>query len=354
MNKYDNLLNSIYYDIKNPNSFSNSNVLYKEAKKIDHKINLKDVENWLKAQFTHTLHKQPRRKFKRNRIIVEDIDEVWEADLVDMQEFAKQNNNYKYMLTVIDSMSKFAFAIPIKNKKSQEIVKAFERIFKQRQPLTIRTDQGKEFLNKEFKKLLMQKNINHFTSKNKDIKCAIIERFNRTLKSKMFKYFTSKGTRKFIDVIDDIINNYNNSYHRTIKMTPNQASYENRELLFKNIYGTLKPERNKREIGEKIRKLYDQKPFDKGFYPNWTDQTFEISDKSTDQLPLFKIKNEKNEKQKQRFYSNQIQEVIIDKYRVEKILKKRKYKGKNQCLVKWLNYPPEYNSWINENELIQL
>ena len=154
MTEIDNILNSIYYDIKNPSSFSNANVLLKSAKNIYKSITKKHVNDWLKAQFVHTLHKEARRKFKRNRIIVQDIDEVFEADLVDMQEFSSDNDNFKYILTVIDVMSKFAFAIPLKNKTSKEIIIAFEKVFKKRKPLCLRTDQGKEFLNNDFKKFL--------------------------------------------------------------------------------------------------------------------------------------------------------------------------------------------------------
>ena len=355
MTEIENILNSIYYDIKNPSSFSNANVLLKSAKNIYKSITKKHVNDWLKAQFVHTLHKEARRKFKRNRIIVQDIDEVFEADLVDMQEFSSDNDNFKYILTVIDVMSKFAFAIPLKNKTSKEIIIAFEKVFKKRKPLCLRTDQGKEFLNNDFKKFLKKYQVYHYTSKNKDIKCAIVERFNRTFKMKMFKYFTSKGKRRYIDVLEDLVNNYNNSFHRTIKMTPNEASYKEREILFKTIYGNLNLTKSKQfQVGEKVRKAYERKPFDKSYYPNWTDEIFEISKKSKDNIPLYKIHDDKNRMSKNRFYKEQIQNIIPDTYRVEKVIRKRIYKGKKQCLVKWLNYNDEYNSWVDENEIIIL
>ena len=355
MSDVDKLLNSIYYDTKNPASFSSENVLYKEGKKYLKTLSHKQVNNWLKSQFVHTLHKQPKRKFQRNRIIVEDIDEIFEADLVDMQEFSAENDNYKYILTVIDVMSKFGFAIPIKNKKSVEIIRAFKEIFKMRKPLCLRTDQGGEFLNRDFGKFIKSNRIYHFTSKNKDIKCAVVERFNRTLKMKMFKYFTSKGNRRYINIIGDLINNYNNSYHRTIKMTPNEASFTDREMLLKNIYGNkffkkIKP----LKIGSKVRKAYDKKPFDKGFYPNWTDQVYEVAKTSSDRVPLYKIEDEKKKIEKPRFYRDQIQDIIVGEYRVEKIIKRRIYKGKKQCFIKWLNYPNEYNSWVDESEIVTL
>lgn len=355
-NDKEKILSSIYYDIKHPASFSSLNYLYKAVKNIDPSISISNVKEWLKSQFVHTLHKQPKRRFKRSRIIFEGIDEIWEADLVDLTEFQSKNQGYKFLLNVIDAMSKFAFSIPLKNKTSKEIVRGFEKILKEskRRPISIRSDQGKEFLNKDFKQFLKKYNLSHYTSNNKEIKCAIVERFNRTLKSKMFKYFTSRGTRKYIDILDDLLNNYNNSYHRTIKMTPTEASSADRKLLKQNIFGYIDEGIDKKKIGQTVRRVYQKKPFDKSYYPNWTDQTFSIKTRSSDTKPLYKVQDERHNISKERFYSDQIQDINATQYRVEKILKTRLYKGQKQCLVKWLNYPQAYNSWINENDIIYL
>ena len=236
MNGNDNILRAIYYDQKNPASFSSSLRLYKAAKEINPNITHSIVKDWLSGEFTYTLHKPLRKKFLRNPIIVEDIDQQWEADLVDMQEFQSQNDNYKYILTVIDVLSKYAWVVPLKDKSAKSIVEAFKIILQgNRKPFFIRTDQGKEFVNQNFKRFIKPKDIHHFTSKNTDIKCAIVERFNRTLKGRMFKYFTSKGTRRYIDILQDLVDAYNSSYHRSIKMRPIDAN--DSKFLFKNLYG---------------------------------------------------------------------------------------------------------------------
>ena len=359
---YDGLLRQLYYDQKNPASFSSAIRLYKAAKEIEPKISHKIVKDWLSGEFTYTLHKPLRKKFLRNPIIVEDIDQQWEADLVDMQEFQGQNDNYKYILTVIDVLSKYAWAVPLRDKSAKSIIEAFKVILQgNRKPFFIRTDQGKEFVNQYFKRFLKPRDIHHFTSKNMEIKCAIVERFNRTLKGRMFKYFTSKGTRRYIDILQDLVDAYNSSFHRSIKMRPIDAKDSN--ILFKNIYGVSNIEElyNKRnkdkdlEEADIVRKQYKFNPFDKGFYPNWTDQTFEIAAKADAPIkPLYKIKDEKENIIDQRFYPEQVQKIKENLYRVEKVIKKRKFRGKTQCLVKWLNYPDSYNSWIDESELLSL
>src|SRR6266705_3215270 len=187
MNK---ILESIYYNPKNNASFSSVNALYKSAKLIDKNIKLKDVKNWLSGELTYTLHKPVRKNFSRNRIVVSSINQQWEADLVDLQEFSKWNNGKKFLLTVIDCFSKYAFVRVLKDKSDPQVIKAFRSIFKERVCAKLRTDKGKEFCNKFFKKFLEKSKVDHFTSNDNKIKCAIIERFNRTLKSRMFKYFT--------------------------------------------------------------------------------------------------------------------------------------------------------------------
>ena len=139
-------------------------------------------------------------------------------------------------------------------------------------------------------------------------------------------------------------------------MTPNEASNTDRLVLINNVYGKLNKyyKNNFRKIGQHVRKVYKKTIFDKGYYPNWTDQTFEITSKSRDKIPLYKIKNEKNMINDQRFYAKQIQDIVPNTYRIEKIIRSRNIKGKTQHYVKWLNHGNEYNSWVNAEEIINL
>jgi hypothetical protein len=165
----NDLLRKIYYNPSHPASFSSLQKLFEEAKKKSPNIKIKDVSNWLKGQNTYTLHRQRKKYFKRNKIIAENINEQFQADLVDMQAFQAENNGYKYILTVIDIFSKFAFAIPCKNKTASSIIAGFKKVFKKRKPFKIQTDQGKEFLNKQAKDFFKINSIHHFTSKNEEI-----------------------------------------------------------------------------------------------------------------------------------------------------------------------------------------
>ncbi|MDI9312884.1 MAG: transposase family protein, partial [Limnohabitans sp.] len=234
--KKNEILSKIYFSPKNPASFSSVEKLYKAANEFI-PISLNGVKKWLSYQNVYTLHKQRRRNFIRNKVIAETVNEQFQADIVDMQKFSRYNKGFKYILTVVDVLSKFAFAIPLKDKTSQSVQKAFEKIFKIRIPNKIQTDKGKEFINQNVQSLFKKHNIHYFSSNNPDIKCSNIERLNRTLKGKMWKYFTSKGSKTWIDVIDDIIDAYNNSIHSTTKLKPIDVNNLNQNIAFLNTNG---------------------------------------------------------------------------------------------------------------------
>lgn len=314
----------------------------------------KEVKKFLNQQETYTLHKPARKNFNRERVYVHDIEEQWQADLVEMIPYSEENNDFKYLLTVIDCFSKFAWAVPIKNKSGNETLRVFEKLFKDRKPLKLQTDKGKEFYNTPLNKLFKSNKINHFST-DSDLKAQIVERFNRTLKEKMWKIFTQNGDNKWIDIIDDLLTNYNNSYHRSIKMTPTNASKkENREIVHKNLYPEkiCELDKNKFKIGDNVRITKYKSIFDKGYLPNWSSETFVINKVFKNNPCSYELKDLDDELIKGKFYNEEL--TLFDKqnkdYIVEKILKKRTRNGIKEVLIKWYGYPEKFNSWEVESE----
>ena len=211
-------LTSIYLDPSHPASFGGVDAVYRAVKeKGKNKISRKQVQDWLSQQDVYTLHKPARRHYKRSRVIAFGIDEQFEADLADVQNLSRYNKGYKYLLTCIDIFSKYAWVVPLKTKQGQELVKAFQTILASgRKPSKVQTDQGTEFLNRVFQKFLRENNIEFFTVKS-GLKASVVERFNRTFKNKMYKFFTAKNTLTYIDVLPQLVKSYNNTYHRSIK-----------------------------------------------------------------------------------------------------------------------------------------
>jgi len=355
--KPEQLLTLIYKNPKSPGSCGGLWPFYVEAKKSMPEIKMRDDELWLKNQDTYTLHKQAYRKFKRNRIYVGGVDHQWELDLVDMQQHSLKNDGFRYMLTCIDSFSKMAWAIPLKDKSASSIVNAFQKILVTGpKPYRVRTDKGKEFVNLQFEKMLRSEGIDFFTSQNDDIKCAIIDRFNRTLKSRMYRYFTENKTRKWVNIIDDLVFSYNNSYHRSIQNQPVNITIGNEAETMKILYNQKYINPSRLVVGDNVRISIYRHPFAKGYLPQWSDEIFRIYKvlkRSTE--PLYSIVDLQDDEITGTFYEKELQKIHFDKdksFTIETVLKKRKgYNSKVQLFVKWLGYPDKFNEWIDQDYL---
>ena len=181
------------------------------------------------------LHKPIRRKFKRRRVLVSGIDKIWAADLVDMQAFSKFNGGVKYLLAVIDVLSKYGWLISLKDKTGKSVASALKTIFEERKPEKMWV----EFHNKDVKDL-----IELYSTENEE-KSSVVERWIRTMIEKMWKYFTANSTNVYLNQLSNLVKEYNNTRHSSMKMTPVKASKKENELaVWRNLYP--RTSRNKR------------------------------------------------------------------------------------------------------------
>ena len=171
-----------------------------------------------------------------------------------MINIAKYNRGYRYLLTVVDVFSKHAWVQPVKNKTGRAVMDAFAKILKGgRKPINLQTDDGKEFYNKTFKALRKKKNIHHFSTSG-DTKASVVERFNRTLKQRLYRYFTVKNTLNFVPVLQDLVRGYNRSFHRSIKRAPNQVTLTNTPEVWETLYGKKgKWKKPLFKVGDRVR-----------------------------------------------------------------------------------------------------
>ena len=164
----------------------------------------------------------------------------------------------------------------MKTKQGQELVKAFQTILSSgRKPLKPQTDQGTEFLNRLFQKFFRDNNIDFFTV-NSGLMASVVERFNRSFKGKMYKYFTAKNTLTYIDVLPQLLSSCNNTYHRSIKMKPTQVTKSNEAKVWETLYGddVHKPVRYRFAVGDRVRISKAKRLFEKSYLPNFTARTF--------------------------------------------------------------------------------
>ena len=174
-------------------------------------------------QLAEELHKPITKNFRKRRVISYGIDEIWAADLV--QKYSKRNKGIKYLLMVIDVFSKYGWIKPLKDKKTESVSLAFDTLFKKskRKPETLWTDKGSEFISKHFIEFLKKNNVKLYHTEN-DEKSSIVERWNKTMKNKMWRMFSANNNTVYWDKLDKLVDDYNNTYHSSIKMTPTEAS----------------------------------------------------------------------------------------------------------------------------------
>lgn len=350
----EEVLKEIYYNPKHPGSFGGVQRLYREASKT-HSVTEEQVKDFLSKQNVFTLHKDRRFNFKRNRVLALYKDYGWEADLIDMQAYAEENEGHKYILVVIDIFTKFCWLRAIKTKTPAAVCEAFSDIFSssKRVPHRLRTDRGNEFQSRVNEKFYRDHDILYFTSTNQTVKCSIVERLNRTLKSRFFRYFSSKGHHRYMDVLHDFEDNYNTSYHRSIRMTPTEACDADPKLVFSNIYGGksldqlfAEKEVPVAEEGDIVRLRYPKDTFDKSYLSTFTDQTATVDKVIKKPVPLYSLRDYKNKVMPQNFYKHEVQVIPEPSYRVERVLRTRTRNGVKEYFVKFLNYPSSENSWV--------
>ena len=350
-------LKDLYYNLDNPESYSSINKVFRAGKTKFPKLKKKDVELWFQKQPTATMHKRVRFKFPRNKTIVMSLGDQIQVDLCDMRNIAKYNNDYNYLLTGIDCFDRTGFGEKVKNKSGKEITRALKIIFKKRAFHRMQTDKGREFLNSNVKQLLKDSNTELWISENDDVKAALVERFNRTLKDRMYKYFTANNTKRWIDMMPRLVDGYNNSYHRTIKMRPVNVKNQHQNTIRRILYPPDIPTKAfQLNIGDLVRISKARKSFRKGYLPNWSTELFKIISRFSRTRPVYEIEDLNGTKIKGTFYTEELVKTEMpDEFLIEKIIrKKRERNGQTKYLVKWTGYDSSFNSWIDDSQIRNL
>lgn len=355
-------LERLYFDTSQPTAYAGAYQLLHSTRK---NRKSKEVLDWLDAQDSHNLHRYARKKFPRRMYNIYNSFDLWEADLADLRSLKTYNDNYAYLLVVIDTFSKMAYVEPLKDKMAKTVAHAFEQILdrcNKMAPVCLQTDKGKEFVGKEMQNILKKYNITYRTVRSPDVKAAIAERFNRTLKGRLWRYFTHKHTRRYIDVLQQIVQSYNNSWHSGIKMAPSAVNLKNAAIVRNNLsqrYGQRHLRQPKYRVGDVVRVSREKVAFRKAYAGEWTLELFKIKRVSTlHQPPVYTLEDLAGEEIDGFFYEQELSKVNkdlnADIFEVDEILEtKGRGRGK-KYFVSWKGYPDKFNSWISANDLKQL
>lgn len=309
------IFSNTYYNPISPAAFSSSERLFTHLKKNGVCLSRHDVSKWLRSQPTYTLHRNRRIKFKRNHYNITNIDDLWEMDLIDMQKYSRNNKGHKYILAVIDCFSKFAWCVPIKQKTPAEIIRGFNEIFSstKRRPIKIQSDKGREFVNKHVKCYFKEKDIQFFTTHDPATKAAICERFIRTIKSLIYKYFTYTKSNKYVEVLQSLMVVYNNRTHSTIGRPP--ASVNENNIL--QVWEYTQRKRTKSftqsapglQVGDIVRVANPKTVFEKGYKPKWSTEKFSVVKVHRRTPVVYNIKDDTNTIIKGNFYESELQRI---------------------------------------------
>ncbi|KAL3071940.1 hypothetical protein niasHS_017233 [Heterodera schachtii] len=361
-------INKIYTDPANPGGYAGASALYTAVKKKHPKLKRAEFEDFLQRNITYTLFKPKRDKFRRLRTVPMGFmtgELCWgklrlihgsdvQADLADFQALSRKNSGYRYLLLAVDVLSRRMFGAPVKSKRPVDMKRAFEELFEQmpRVPDTLYTDRGLEFVAKPLKEFYAEKGIQKFETSSKK-KAAVAERAIRTLKTRLYKYFSANNTSVWVDVVPKFLSAINNSVCRATGLRPNEISDTNAREVWKRVYGIAQSD-NKTKIraGETVRIPEPKHIFEKGYIPNYSDHVYTVDEARSTNPQHYLLKDYYGTKLKRKFYLPELTKVQVDEntmYRIEKKYKERVRDGKREILVKFIGFPEKY--WVTNEEI---
>lgn len=307
-----------------------------------------------KQELVDELHRGVRRNFNRRHVEMRGLYDTLQADLVEMIPHARDNDGMKYILVVINIFSKKAYARAVKNKSGSIVARAMDSILREiNHPIkNLHVDMGNEFYNNQMTEVLEKYHIKIYSTYS-TTKASIVERLNRTLKNKMWKRFSFNGSYRWVDMLQSLLDEYNDSKHRTIKMKPNSVTTRNEKSLLEGVYNrkwsityAVKP---KFQVGDTVRMTKYKHIFEKGYTPNWTAEVFKIKKIQYTNPITYNLVDLDDRDIKGTVYAEELQLAKNPSmYLVERIIRRRG----NRAYVKWLGFDNSHNSWIIEDEML--
>ena len=277
--------------------------------------NSKEVKSQVEKLKEYYLFKPIRRKFPRRRVLVHEPKHQIAFDLIDLIRYSKWNNNFKYVLIVVDVFTKKIWTEKLKSKSADALVIAFKRLFTRMgcHPKLAQSDDGKEFVNSKVQSLFKAHNIKWFSTRS-IVKAGVAERAIRTIMSKLARVFSHRDNFKYIDVLDNIVKSYNDSVHSTIGMKPNEVVRENTDLAYFNTYKDIIKDKRKRipkfKVGDQVRIDRQKAMFEKGYDYNWNPEIFVVEKVSNSTPITYNLKDLNGEQILGTFYEPELQKVI--------------------------------------------
>jgi Integrase core domain len=321
----------------------------------------KKILSTLSSIDSYTLHREYKRPKYRNPFFIYSIREQIQMDLIDMRQKAADNDGVTFLMVAIDVFSKKAWVKTMRNKSAATSLTLIKQLVEEIAPpiKALFFDRGTEFKNQYVRQFLAEKNIK-MIHPNSETKAAVVERFNRSFQDLIYRFLTEHETERYVDVLPQLIETYNNRGHRTLQfLTPNEAEKpENKAQVLSalNVYYSKivsVKQRPKYVIGETVRIKILADKMRRGYQPRFHPEHFKIIDINTRMpIPMYFLQSlNTNEKISGGFYANELQPITGNIFKIEKVLKKQRIRGVNKLFVKWQGFDDTHNSWINASDV---
>jgi hypothetical protein len=273
-------MDKIYHSPSHPAGFGG-----RDALKIAARSSKRKTERFLLADRTYRRFKPNKQKFDRARIFVSSVGQQYQADLMDLQKFSRQNNGYKYILVVVDAFSRFTLARPLKRKTGPLVAEGLKDIFRQLQSdgklgasVLFATDLGTEFWNTDADEVYKQFNIGHFALRAPK-KCSLAENSGRYLLDRIYKFMDHVGHNRWVDRLAEFVEAKNGRRNPKLgSVAPKDVNFTNQNMVFENLYKKSPQLSNKLPllIGEKVQMALDRLPFHKSFHGYFSDKVYVV------------------------------------------------------------------------------
>lgn len=337
-----------YFNPRAPGSYAGISTFLRHTKG-----SVKELGPLLAVHPAYTRHKPARRRFPRNKTMVGGIDHLWQADLADVAEYRTYNKGTRFLLVVIDTFSKKAFVEPLRDKRPVTVRDGFDRILKRtsRRPLKLFTDGGSEFVGKPFSDYLKDKNIDFYRAYTAETKASVAERYMRTIKNKIYRYLTHHRTHRYLDVLQDLVHSYNETFHRSIGRTPNSVDETNESEVWHRLYDRKSPPADLNDplkIGDYVRLVVARSTFQKAYKPMWTEEVFMVTKvHRRDWPPAYSVVDLDGEHILGTFSPYELQKIPFNKdtFIPDSVVKTRQRRGKKEYLVHYRDRPSTQDAW---------
>jgi transposase InsO family protein len=310
------------------------------------------VRNYLRSQPEYTRHFPIKSTFQRRRTIVAGPRIQFQADLIDVTRWAEDNDDMHWILIVEDCFTREIRMYPLRNKTGIQVATRFREMLTEFTCKKLQTDNGTEFYNQHVQAVLRERGITHFSSLNYETKASLVERCIRTVMGDMARVFMRQKSHRFIEILPSIVDAYNNRFHRSLKMTPVQAS-RLVHIARRRLYGKLLPKNKKKfTVGDYVRVTENRNIFRKGYQSNWSREIFKVASSQGTRPIVYTLTDLGDEEITGTWYNEELQYVNKPTvYEIEHVIRTRGRGPNKELYVKWLGFPVAHNSWVRVDQV---